>query len=86
MQGRIQNPVEHLQWSFFAKITKNTIVDAGLGSKCVSGFTAEKVYRSHYLSDIVKAVPLSANFDDSLPPLATGIPKLQNDIFEIWRS
>ena len=26
----------------------------------------------------------SANFDDSLPRLATGIPKLQNDIFEIW--
>ena len=30
--------------------------------------------------------PPSANFDDTLPPLATGIPKLQNDIFEIWCS
>ena len=86
MQGRIQNPVEHLQWSLFAKITKSTIVDAGLGSKYVSGFAAEKVYRSHYLSDIVKAVPLSANFDENLPLLTTGIPELQNDIFEIWRS
>ena len=31
-------------------------------------------------------VPPNANFDDSLPPLATGIPKLQNNIFEIWCS
>ena len=35
---------------------KSFIVDAWLGSKYVSGigFTVEKVYRSHYLSDIAK--------------------------------
>ena len=35
---------------------KSLIVDAGLGSKYVSGigFTVENVYRSHFLSDIVK--------------------------------
>ena len=35
---------------------KSFIVDARLGSKYVSGidFTVEKVYRSHYLSEIVK--------------------------------
>ena len=44
------------QSNFFVKITKSFIVDARLGSKYVSGigFTVEKVYRSHYLSDIVK--------------------------------
>ena len=38
------------------KSQKGFIVDARLGSKYVSGigFTVEKVYRSHYLSDIVK--------------------------------
>ena len=38
------------------KSQKSFIVDARLGSKYVSGigFTVEKVYRSHYLSDIVK--------------------------------
>ena len=30
--------------------------------------------------------PPSANFDDNLAPLAAGIRKLQNDIFEIWCS
>ena len=37
-------------------VGKSFIVDAGLGSKYVSGigFTVEKVYRSHYLSDTVK--------------------------------
>ena len=35
---------------------KSSIVDARLGSKYVSGigYTVEKVYRSHYLSGIVK--------------------------------
>ena len=35
---------------------KSLIVDARLGSKYVSGigFTVENVYRSHFLSDIVK--------------------------------
>ena len=38
------------------KSQKSFIVDARLGSKYVSGigFTVEKVYRSHYLSDVVK--------------------------------
>ena len=30
--------------------------------------------------------PLSCSGGDSLPPLATGIPKLKNDIFKIWCS
>ena len=40
-----------LFWKNYKKL-----VDARLGSKYVSGiaFTVEKVYRSHYLSDIVK--------------------------------
>ena len=38
------------------KLQKSFTVDALLGSKYISGigFTVEKVYRSHYLSDIVK--------------------------------
>ena len=38
------------------KSQKSFIVDAELGSRYISGlgFTVEKVYRSHYLSDIVK--------------------------------
>ena len=38
------------------KSQKSFIAEARLGSKYVSGigFTVEKVYRSHYLSDIVK--------------------------------
>ena len=38
------------------KSQKRFIVDARLGSKYVSGigFTVEKVYKSHYLSDTVK--------------------------------
>ena len=38
------------------KLQKSFIVDARLGSKYISGisFTVAKVYRSHYLSDIVK--------------------------------
>ena len=38
------------------KLQESFIVDARLGSKYASviGFTVEKVYRSHYLSDIVK--------------------------------
>ena len=28
-------------------------------------------------------VPQRKNFDNNLPPLTTGIPKLQNDIFEV---
>ena len=36
------------------KSQKSFIVDARLGSKYISGFTVEKVYRSRYLSDRVK--------------------------------
>ena len=40
IQRRIQNPVEHLQWSFFVKIVfsqKNSIVYVRLDSKYASG-------------------------------------------------
>ena len=42
--------------TFLRKSKKSFIVDALLGSEYVSsiGFTVEKVYRSHHLSDIVK--------------------------------
>ena len=42
--------------AFLRKSQKSFIVDARLGSKYISGisFTVEKVYKSHYLSDIVK--------------------------------
>ena len=49
---------------------KSFIADARVGSKYVSGmgFTIEKVYRSHYLSDIVKAnfknLPLRSRFSN----------------------
>ena len=49
----------------------------------------ELFYSNHPLScsgSTGTPIPPSANFDDNLPPLATGIPKLQNDIFEIWCS
>ena len=52
------------------KSQKSFIVDARLGSKYVSGigFTVEKVYRSHYLSDIVKVdfknLPLRSCFSN----------------------
>ena len=49
----------------------------------------ERFYSNHPLScsgGTGGTDPPSANFDDSLAPLATGIPKLQNAIFEIWCS
>ena len=58
---RISNIVFRTQSNIYGgaslrKSQKSFIVDARLGSKYVSGigFTVEKVYRSHYLSDIVK--------------------------------
>ena len=45
----------------------------------------ELFYSNHPLSysgGMRGTVPPSANFDDYLPPLATGIPKLRTDIFE----
>ena len=58
---RISNIVFRTQSNIYGgaslrKSQKSFIVDARLGSKYVSGigFTVEKVYRSHYLSDVVK--------------------------------
>ena len=46
----------------------------------------EPFYLNHPLScsgGTGGTVPPSANFDENLPPLATGIPKLQNNVFKI---
>ena len=72
---RISNIVFRTQSNIYGgaslrKSQKSFIVDARLGSKYVSGigFTVEKVYRSHYLSDIVKVdfknLPLRSCFSN----------------------
>ena len=46
----------------------------------------EHFYSNHPLScsgNTGASVAPNANFDENLPPLATGIPELQNNVFEI---
>ena len=64
-QSRNQTPVEHLRWSFFAKIS---IVDVPLGSKYASGLSLCFFRFFHQVFQRSPDEPIRSQCTLSLPP------------------